>query len=193
MGLVTLATFSLADTECVGRECSIGVSIKVEAAGFSGSVRDLSGLIPDVSVIAVGTNHSTVSASGNYNLLGLSAGFYDLKASADGYLSQTKSNELAVVNQIITADFALSQTGRIKGKVVDFFTSSSIENANLTLSLYWEDIGSTLTDSNGLYELSNLAPGYYNINVKAGSYTENSKPNNQVLGGQNTTVNFWLW
>ena len=60
-------------------------------------------------------------------------------------------------------------------------------------TIFGDVLSSTLTNANGHYQFINLAPGYYDINVVAAGYNPNSKPDNQILSGKNTTVNFWLW
>ena len=151
------------------------------------------GLIANVNVTVLGTNLKTVSSTGIYNIIGTLSGLYDLTASADGYLNQTKTNQLAVSTITTTVDFILAQTGKIEGNAFDFFTSNGINAANVTLIQYEEILSSTLTDANGYYEFAGLAPGYYDINIEAAGFTSNSKPDNQVLGGETATVNFWLW
>ena len=178
-----LSTSALADTECANTDCSIGVSINVESFGaFAGSVRDLTGgLIANANVTVLGTNYSIVTATGNYTLTGIPTGGYDLIASANEYLSQTRTNQLIVTGITTIANFGLGQVGLIKGNILDFFTGNGINNANVTLRLFGEDISSTLTNVNGYYEFTNLAPGYYDITVNAAGFTSNSKPENQVL------------
>lgn len=189
--------FVLADTECTNGDCSVGISINVVEGlhvVFNGSVRDLTGgLIDNANVTVLETNLKTVSDAGIYNIVGILSGLYDLTASADGYLNQTKTNQLAVSTITITVDFILAQTGKIEGNAFDFFTSSGINAVNVTLIQYGEILSSTSTDANGYYEFIGLAPGYYDISVEAAGFTSNSKPDNQVLGGQTATVNFWLW
>lgn len=194
---INLFTLAFADTVCTNGDCSVGISINVTgglSAAFAGSVKDLTGeLIPNANVTVLGTNHSTVTATGNYNLTGIPAGRYDLIASADEYLSQTRTNQLTVTGIATTINFKLGLVGLLKGNIVDFWTGNGITNSNVTLWLYGGILSSTLTDANGYYEFTNLAPGYYDIYVNAAGYTSNSKLSNQVLGGRNTTVNLWLW
>ena len=193
--LVITLNFIVADTECVGEDCSVGFSLNVQQIpSFNGSVRDLTGsLIPNSNVSVLGTIYSTLTPTGIYTITQDLSGLYGLTASKEGYLSQTKSNQLAEFGKTKQVDFNLGQLGGIKGNVLDFFTSTEINNANLSLFLYDEFLNSTLTNSTGYYEFLNLAPGYYDINIDATGFTLNSKPDNHVLGGENTTVDFWLW
>ncbi len=194
---VNLFAFVSGDTECINGGCSIGVSIDVSDGSFmvfSGSVRNLSGeLIGNTNVTVLGTNYSTLSSNGIYDITGILDGFYNLTASADGHLNQTRTNQLAVTGITTSADFTLARVGLLKGDVLDFFAGTGINNADVTLALYGTDIKSALTDINGHYEFSNLAPGYYDVSVSAAGFTTISKPDVHVLGGMNTTANFWVW
>ena len=196
--MVTLKSFTLisADTECIGEDCSVSISLNVVGmpSSFIGFVRDLtSGLISGANVEILGTSYSDTTINGFYNLTQELDGTFNLMASKDGFLSQTKSNQLIGAGETKQVDFALGKLGHIKGSTVDFFTGNGIDNANLSLFLYDEFLDSTSTNSTGYYEFLNLAPGYYDITVNATGFTLNSKPDNHVLGGENTTVDFWLW
>ena len=195
--LSVASIFVLADIECTNIDCSLDISINViegPNGNFAGSVRDLSsGLIANANVAILGTFYSTVTATGNYAITKVPVGVYSLIASADGHLSQTKTSQIIVDGTTTTVDFTLSPTGGITGYILDFFTSNAINNANVTLILFEDVLNSTLTNASGYYEFVNLAPGYYDINFEATGYTANSKPDNQVLSGKNTTVNLWPW
>ena len=188
--------FVSADTECTNEDCSVDISINVAeiTSSFFGFVRDLTGgLINGVNLEILGTSYSDTTINGFYNLTQELSGVFNLKASKDGFLSQTKSNQLIGAGETKQVDFSLAEVGRIKGSTVDFFTGNGINNANLSLFLYDEFLDSTLTNSTGYYEFNNLAPGYYDITANATGFTLNSKPSVHVLGEENTTVDFWLW
>ena len=193
--LVITLNFIIADTECIGIDCSVGFSLNVQQIpAFNGTVKDLTGgLLPNSNVSVLETSHSTITPTGIYTITQSLSGLYNLKASKNGFLSQAKFNQLAELGKTKQVDFALGKLGRIKGSTVDFFTGNGINNANLSLFLYNEFLSSTLTNASGYYEFNNLAPGYYDVNVEATGYNPNSKPDNHVLGGENTTVDFWLW
>ena len=194
---VNLFVFVSADTECTNEDCSVGISLNVAGnppGSFNGSIKALAdGLIANANVSILETGDFTITPTGNYNLTGISEGIYSLRASADSYLSQTKTNQVIKSGITTTVDFELGQTGRIEGNVVDFFTNSVINNANVTLILYGETLSSSLTNSSGGYEFNNLAPGYYDITITKTGFSPLSKPDVHVLGGRNTTINFWLW
>ena len=191
--VITL-NFIIADTECIGG-CSVVVSLNVQQiSSFNGTIRDLTGgLISNSNVSVLGTGYSALASTGIYVITQDLSGLYVLTASKDGYLSQIKSNQLAEFGKTKQVVFNLGHLGGIHGSIVDFFTSAGINNANLSLFLHDEFLSSTLTSSTGYYEFNSLAPGYYDINVEAVGYNPNSKSNVHVLGGQNTTVGFWMW
>ncbi len=187
--------FVFADTECTGQDCSVGVALDVQqTVAFNGSIRDLAGsLISNANVSVLATSYSTSTPTGIYSITADLSGLYDLKASGSGYLSQTKSNQQAEYGKTKQVNFNLGGLGGIKGNVMTFWTSTAINNANVSLFLYDEFLNSTLTNPSGYYQFLNLAPGYYDLSLEATGYESNSKPDNHVLGGQNATVNFWLW
>ncbi len=190
--------FAYADIECAAMDCSVNVSINVVgimSIAFSGSVKDLYGtLITNSNVSALGTGYSTIATDGTYELNGgMPSGRYDLVASASGYLNQARTNQLTIDGTTAIIDFQLSLVSGVGGGVVDFWTGAGINNANVTLRQFGENIDSTLTNPAGFYSFTGLAPGYYDIYVSAAGYTSNSKPNNQVLGGQDSTVDLWIW
>ena len=179
-----------------GNGNSTDVIFVVDTTGdFAGTVRDLatSILIANANVTVLNTNFSIVTPTGIYNLTGIPKGTYTLTASAENYLSQAITNHEIINGSVKVYDFVLAATGRIRGRVLDFFTSSGINNANMTLIQFGNILNSTLTNSSGYYEFSDLAPGYYDISVSATSYTDNSKPNIQVTGNKNTTINLYIW
>jgi len=193
---VATLNFILADTECIGEDCSVGISLNFAGnpSSFIGFVKDLTGgLISGANMEVLETSYSDTTINGFYNITQDLSGLHNLKASKEGYLSQTKSNQLAEFGKTKQVDFVLGNPGRIKGSIVDFFTGNGINNANLSLFLYNEFLSSTLTNASGYYEFNNLAPGYYDVNVEATGFTLNSKPDNHVLGDEDTTVDFWLW
>lgn len=195
--MATLKSFTLisADTECANGDCSVGFSLNVQQISvFNGTVKDLTNiLIPNSNVSVLGTSHSIITPNGIYAITGDLSGLYSLEAAKAGYLSQAKSGQLAEFGKTKQVNFNLGQLGGIKGNVLDFFTSTGINNVNMSLFLYDEFLSSTLTNASGYYEFNDLAPGYYDLTVNATGFTFNSKPNNHVLGGENTTVDFWLW
>ena len=79
-----------------------------------------------------------------------------------------------------------SQTGSITGIVVDKKTKETIIGANVVIS------GTTIgksTDLNGFFEIINLKPGKYNLNVSFISYTTIELKDIRVEAGKSTKLN----
>lgn len=196
--MATLKSFTLisADTECIGEDCSVDVSLNFEGnpSSFVGFVENLTrGLISGANVEVLGTSYSNTTTNGFYNITKDLSGLYNLKTSKDGYLTQIRTNQLAEFGETKQVNFTLGLSGKIKGNTVDFFSTVGINNVNMSLFLYDKFLNSTLTNASGYYEFNNLAPGYYDLTVNVTGFTLNSKPDVHVLGGENTTVGFWLW
>ena len=63
--------------------------------------------------------------------------------------------------------FAFAQTGIIKGRVFDPINNEAIPFANVLIQGTTQG---TTTDDNGLYEITDLAPGLYNLQVSFVGY-----------------------
>lgn len=81
---------------------------------------------------------------------------------------------------------AYSQSGSIKGIVVDKKTKETIIGANVIIS------GTTIgksTDLNGFFEITNLKPGKYNLNISFISYNTIELKDVKVENGKPTSLN----
>jgi len=181
--------------DTLGNLNSTNVSFLVNTTGiFSGSIKDLSNnLIPNSNVSITATNYFNFTTTGNYVINGVPPGVYTMIATANGYLNQSVTNQVLTNGTTKTVNFNLAQAGNLVGNVYNFTSNSGVNNATLTLIQSGSSVGTTNTNATGYYTFINIAPGYYDVNVTANGFTSNSKPNSQVIGGQNTTVNFWLW
>jgi len=177
-----------------GNTNSTNVIFVVDTTGdFSGTVKDLatSILIANVNVTVLNTSFSVITPNGIYNFTGVPKGIHTSTASAGGYLSQKIINHEIINGTENIYNFALATAGKIRGHIFDFFTSSGINNANVILIQFGNVLNSTLTNSSGYYEFSDLALGSYDLNITATGHTDNSKTNIQVSG--NTTINLYIW
>ena len=109
-------------------------------------------------------------SNGNYLITGIQRGSYVIKANAAGYQIGVQGvNVLA--NQTVTADFSLiSNPGAISGIVTDAVTSGPIPGASVQILQGTVVLNSGLTDSNGTYLISGLAPGSYTISASMNMY-----------------------
>ncbi|WP_236974858.1 TonB-dependent receptor domain-containing protein [Membranihabitans maritimus] len=84
-----------------------------------------------------------------------------------------------VVNQFLWAQFpgggspGSSIVGKITGKVIDSVTQSPIEFATIALrkSGFEKDIDGTISNADGSFEIRNLKPGKYDVNISFIGYT----------------------
>ena len=156
----------------------------------------VSGIVKDVSTCnaisgaTASTNtgvSGTTNSSGNFSLGVPTPQQYTVSLQAGGY-AQTAKTANAWTNYPEFAKYFLSTqaSGSISGKVTD---SSGAGIAGVTVS--YSD-GSTTTDSNGNYSLSNVLVGSYTVTAAAAGYQTVSTPNVAVNSGTTTTTNITL-
>lgn len=106
-------------------------------------------------------------ATGNYNLLGVSLGFYQIHAQADGF--QALVQGVQVTNQTSEVNFKLVKNpGSIRGQVLD--QNNPVSGAVVDLLLNDSIIESKVADGSGQFLFSNVAQGAYTIRAKANGY-----------------------
>jgi len=179
-----------------GNTNSTNVIFIVDTTGdFSGTVKDLATgiLIENANVTVLNTSFSVITPNGIYNFTGVPEGIHTSTASAEGYLTQKITNHEIISDFENIYNFALAKEGKIRGHIFDFFTNSGINNANVTLIQFGNVLNSTLTNSSGYFEFSELVLGPYDINITATGHTDNSKPDIQVSGNKNTTIDLYIW
>ncbi|MFQ3548583.1 MAG: carboxypeptidase-like regulatory domain-containing protein [Armatimonadota bacterium] len=131
---------------------------------------------------------ATTNSSGAYSIAAVPA-TYNITASKSGYNPQTINNVTVTAGQTITRNFTITaQQATITGTVKDN-ANNPIAGATVTTNTGGY---SATTNANGVYTLSNIAPGTYNITASKTGY--DSATNNGVVGtaGQVTTSNFTL-
>jgi hypothetical protein len=124
----------------------------------------------------------TTDENGGFELAGLAAGRWNLRASKTGYVEQQYGQRSAFSSadpitlaegQRFVADFRLSRGGAISGRVVDEF-GDPLAGANVTaLRLQSSPDGartartgtSVPSDDNGTYRIFGLPPGQYYVSV----------------------------
>jgi len=85
--------------------------------------------------------------------------------------------------------FATSQTGIIKGKVIDLSTNEPIISANVVIN---NGNKGTSTDLEGNYEITGLEPGFYTVSVSYLGYMPQSKTEVQVTNSRPAFLDFNL-
>lgn len=137
----------------------------------SGTVSDENGaILGDATITASNTNgneYTAISnASGEYSIGSLELGSYTINASKTGYTSQSGSNfeitdeELnkngTVINDLIANNVTIS------GTITNSSTSSTLKDVEVSVSGE-RGSGSGLTNSSGVFSISNLSIGTYSI------------------------------
>jgi len=79
-----------------------------------------------------------------------------------------------------------AQNGKISGLIIDKTTQETLIGVNA--SVVNTDFG-TISDIDGKYEISDLAPGTYNISFSYIGYTDKKVANVQVKANETTTLN----
>ena len=135
---------------------------------------------------------STVTASdGSYTLSGLAPGSYLVTATTGNYQTLTQG---ANIQALITTTVNMSlqpQPGSLSGQVTDSATLSGISGASIAISQNNILVTSALTDSNGFYSMTGLAPGAYSVTFHATNY-QNSVQGAVIISNSNSTLNVAL-
>ncbi|MEW6041183.1 MAG: carboxypeptidase regulatory-like domain-containing protein, partial [Elusimicrobiota bacterium] len=72
--------------------------------------------IVELCVSGIVKSSTTTDANGTYQLINISTGVYDVRASATGYVTQTKTGQVVTANQTTTVNFALLETAEQKAQ-----------------------------------------------------------------------------
>ena len=92
----------------------------------------------------------------------------------------------AVLVAITAGNFAIAQTGTLKGKAIDETNGEGISFANVQLEQNGNAVGKTVADINGEFTIKPIPPGTYDVKVASVGYqTYFSK--GVVIGGDKTT------
>jgi uncharacterized protein (DUF2141 family) len=158
--------------------------------GIVGKVADAQSLLP-IAGASVTTDGFTAitDQNGNYFITNVPPGSYTVTASADGYLSDSKTTHIQP-GVTATVNFELQpiapRKGAIQGTVTDINTGNPIADATVSANG-----NSVTTDMNGKYTIPDLTPGTYNVEASATEYQSASK-SVTVVAGQTETVDFAL-
>lgn len=157
---------------------------------FSSTVE--AGLMNTLAVLGRPVAVALTNIDGFYTIPGLSDGTYTLRASAQGYGSDTRQSFL-LVNETRVENFALPRTlASISGTVIISgngpLSSAEVDVFDVNGVL----VGSAQTGSDGSYLVSNLTAGRYQVTADAEGYLEESVELTLAEGEVKTGVNFAL-
>jgi hypothetical protein len=98
---------------------------------------------------------------------------------------------LAVLSLLALPLFAQTETGALRGQVVDP-SGAVITGAKVTVSVPGAGAKSAKTNSGGVYEIGNLPPGKYTVTATAEGFAAFTKENVEVLAAQTAQFNMAL-
>lgn len=150
-------------------------------------------LIADTDFIPLGPGETLIrtfdlrfdleGAPRRYKLI--QSGDYQLSAvySSSYGLPETTSN---------TISFILNPGGSISGTVTGAQTGEPISGASIKVTLGGQLLTTAATDASGDYSFSELPPGIYTLEARAGGFLRSTKEAIEVVGGVNTVLDFSL-
>jgi hypothetical protein len=154
----------------------------VTSAESGGGIAGASVVIEETGAAA------STGPDGAYRFAGVPAGAQSVRASANGFASQSRVVTVAG-GRTSTASFALERaTGSLRGQVVDAATRAPIAGA--TVSVDGTRLTAT-TDSAGTYRFATVAVGQLTVRVAASGFLSQSQ-SVIVSAGATATLNFSL-
>ncbi|MCL5011585.1 MAG: carboxypeptidase regulatory-like domain-containing protein [Candidatus Marsarchaeota archaeon] len=179
----------------IGSEQNLTVNSNAQLIFILQKAGDLNGFVnstngtPLNALITAG-NYSTNSANGVFSISNIIPGIYNVTGSASGFANNTLFNIPVYAGNTTYISMILAPLGGVNGTVVDALNGSSIAGANVTITQNGVLIYDTLTNSLGVYSVSGIAAGYYNVTVTATGYGSTARDNVIVSQGSVSTINF---
>ena len=145
--------------------------VTLNAMNISGKVTDTTSTTPmaGVKVVLINSLQEAITdARGVYQFLNVPPGQYNVQVELPlNYVAASMNPMVVTVSHSdVKANFSLGIPGHITGRVVDSNTNLPIANANVDVMRGNHLISSTLTDENGEYMISGLAPRPYIVRVR---------------------------
>jgi large repetitive protein len=131
---------------------------------------------------------TTAEGSGDYIFNSVLNGIYTVTPSKSGETFTPQSQQVTVNGTNITSVNFSTNAGIIAGHVTDAQTGSPIQGATVS---YSGGVQTATTDQNGNYQLTNIAPGTYNVTASASNH-QASTQSTAVTSGNTATANFVL-
>ena len=89
---------------------------------------------------------------------------------------------------LTTATPALAQTGSIGGRIIDSTTSAPVTGADVRAMSGTSTVGTATAGNDGVYRITNVPPGTYDIVVRYIGYAQRRIPGVRVAAGQNVQL-----
>ena len=155
------------------------------SGSITGNVKSTSGAAIAGASVGFGGGTTATDANGNYTLTGVPVGTVQLVASASGFQSVTQSVTVSG-GATSTANFTLAVApagGTVTGKITNASSGAIVTGATVS----WSG-GSTTSDANGIYTLTNVPAGTQNITAVKTGYLARTLAVG-VTGGATSTLN----
>ncbi|MGO9114375.1 MAG: beta strand repeat-containing protein, partial [Thermoguttaceae bacterium] len=128
----------------------------------------------------------TTSTSSGFTLDGLPAGTYDVTLSLPGYITQTISSVVVGAGQSLNlGTITLAPASEIDGTVTSTDSNNPAGQMLVEALQGSTVVGSTITDSSGNFQITNLSPGTYTLAAPLGAVV--TAPTVTVALGQTVT------
>jgi hypothetical protein len=165
----------------------VGSSAHLVPGTIVGKVTDsASGAPIEGATITYSGGTTTSDPNGDYAIADVPVGVNVVGVAASSYAPSTKS-QLVTGGGAFTLDFALAPPGAITGKVTDSASGAPIEGATITYSG-----GTTTSDPNGDYTITNIPSGNTMIAASAETYNSSAQQMVAVPANDSVTVDFTL-
>ncbi|MFF2481384.1 carboxypeptidase regulatory-like domain-containing protein [Paenibacillus sp. NPDC058071] len=180
-----------------GQTKTVNISLSPITGQVSGIVTDgtTGAAIPNASIRIANAEGLTLQtamtdSAGAYTITSLSPGSYSVFFGASGYALKT-IGATVLSGQTITLNATLEQlAGAITGTVKDV-NGNPLSAVNIRVFLNNVVVASVNTDTDGTYEINQLASGKYLLSTRKGGYS-GSALNVTVIPGQTTIADFVL-
>jgi protocatechuate 3,4-dioxygenase beta subunit len=185
--------FSMNSPITIGSTLNQNFTLIGQNSSISGKITDQYNTPIPSAIIKAQNENETISvnsgATGNYSL-SLAYGTWQLNITKPGYSPKDTIIVLNAGEQIANKDFIINTNfASLSGLVTDTDSQAPLSNITITASNSLGGGGTTTTNQNGQYTLSNLIPGNYNLSYSKNNYITKTINNVILSGNSNTTKN----
>ncbi|MBI3464071.1 MAG: carboxypeptidase regulatory-like domain-containing protein, partial [Planctomycetes bacterium] len=140
-------------------------SANLKPGSITGQVTDsTTGLGISGATVSYSGGSSTTDANGGYRLIDIPSGQHEVTVSAPGYATVRRTQSVQP-EEVVTLDLELTVAGTVSGRVTAMDTGAAVGGATITYTG-----GSTTTDVDGNYLITDIAPGSQALVASASGY-----------------------